>query len=199
MYRAAIAADVAALESLIEHGGDLEWSPEKVEEEPDAGLGPGPNRNAGRTPLMVAMNGGKGVGMAGGPGDIREGSEPPFREIANREPVDAIRLLLEAGADPDALTPDGEATLHLAAKAGKLDIVRVLAEMGATLDIENGDGETALQVVEEMEPRKPPPLTGALAGIPQGAQPAEVAVLLRELMGLPPAPGQASEETDDSI
>lgn len=187
-FRAAVAADVEALSLLIEHGADLSWTPE-VPDEPPAG--PFGNRTAGKTAVMVAMNGGNGVGMAGGPGDIREGTEPPFREEANREPADAVRVLLEAGADPDVLTPDGESALHLAAKAGKLDIVRVLAEAGATLDIENEDGETALQVVEKMEPREPPPLTGAQAGRKQGAQPAEVAELLRELMGVE-APPQAN-------
>jgi len=165
---------------MIEHGADLEWSPEKAEN----ASSPAANRDVGKTPLMVAMNGGKGVGMAGGPGDIREGVAPPFREKANREPVDAVQLLLAAGAEPDALTADGESALHLAAKDGKLDIVRALAENGATLDLPNADGKTALEVVEAMPPREPPPLTGALAGEPQGAQPAEVAALLRELMGL---------------
>lgn len=178
-FRAAIAADVAALELLIEHGADLEWSPEAAE----GGGGPMANRNVGKTPLMVAMDGGKGVGMAGGPGDIREGRAPPFREEANRNPADAVRLLLEAGADPDAVTPkEGESALHLAAKDGKLDIIRILADAGAKLDLENAEGETALAVVEKMPPREPPPLTGAQAGIPQGAQPAEVAEVLRELM-----------------
>ena len=178
-FRAAIAADVAALELLIEHGADLEWSPERAE---GAG-GPMANRNVGKTPLMVAMDGGKGVGMAGGPGDIREGRPPPFREEANRNPADAVRLLLAAGANPDAVTPDkGESALHIAARDGKLDIIEILAEAGATLDLENADGETALEIVEKMPPREPPPLTGAQAGTPQGAQPAEVAELLRELM-----------------
>jgi hypothetical protein len=131
---------------------------------------------------MVALNGGKGVGMAGGPGDIREGAAPPFREISNREPLDAVELLLEAGANADALSSNGESALHIAAKDGKLEIVRALAAGGASLDIKNGDGLTALEVVEKMPPREAPPLAGALAGEEQGAQPAEVAALLRELM-----------------
>ena len=189
LFRAAVAADVETLALLIEHGGDVSWSPDAPEGEGGGGFGP---RLVGRTPLMVAMNGGKGVGMAGGPGDIREGLKPPFREEANREPLDAMRIILDAGADPDAVTPDGESALHLAAKDGKLDEIRLLADAGATLDLPNGDGETALEVVDAMEPREPPPTTGAQAGIEQGAQPAEVAVLLRELMGLDPANAQAS-------
>ena len=72
-------------------------------------------------PMMVAMDGGKGVGMAGGPGDIREGAEPPFREVSNRKPVDAVKLLLEAGADANAKSDEGDTALHLAAFDGKLD------------------------------------------------------------------------------
>jgi hypothetical protein len=166
---------------LIAHGADLEWSPTPVDggEPPD---GPPGGGTAGKTPLMVAMNGGKGVGMAGGPGDIREGAEPPFREISNRDPLEAVDLLLEAGANPNAVTPTGESALHQAATDGKLDIVRTLAAGGADLDLKNGDGLTALQVVEKQEPRPPPPPAGALAGVEQGAQPVEVAALLRELM-----------------
>ncbi|HEX7000028.1 MAG TPA: ankyrin repeat domain-containing protein [Gammaproteobacteria bacterium] len=102
--------------------------------------------------------------------------------MSNRNPLDAVKLLLEAGADPNAKTPEGQSVLHLAATEGKLDIVRALAEGGADLQIKNGDGLTALQVVEKQEPRPPPPPAGALAGEEQGAQPAEVAALLRELM-----------------
>ena len=178
-FRAAVAADVEAMKLLIAHGADLEWSPSATGDGPPMGPGGG---TVGKTPLMVAMNGGKGVGMAGGPGDIREGAEPPFREVANRSPVDAVTLLLEAGANPDAVTPDGDSALHLAAFDGKLDIVRALAAGGANLSLKDGAGKTALEVVAAQPPRPPPPPAGALAGIEQGAQPAEVAALLRELM-----------------
>jgi len=194
LFRAAVAADVEALKMLIEHGGDVEWRPEAQGDGPMGGFGP---RTIGRSPLMVAMYGGKGVGMAGGPGDIREGRAPPFREKSNREPIDAMQVLLEAGADVDAVTDEGESVLHFAAMDGKLDVIRMLADAGATLDLKNNDGKTALEIVEGMEPREPPPLTGAQAGADVGAQPVEVAALLRELMGLDPvevdaADGQAS-------
>jgi ankyrin repeat protein len=188
-FRAAIAADVDALTLLIEHGGDLDWRPVAAEGEGGGGFGP---KTIGRTPLMVAMFGGKGVGMAGGPGDIREGRAPPFREEGNRDPAAAVKLLLDAGADPDALSDNDLAAIHLAAEEGKLDIIRLLADAGADLEIQAGNGKTALRIVEGMEPREPPPLTGAMAGRDQGAQPAEVAALLRELMGLDTSTAQAS-------
>jgi ankyrin repeat protein len=176
-FRAAVAADVEGMKLMIAKGADLEWSPKQ-------GDGPRPPGGGvvGRTPLMVAMNGGKGVGMAGGPGDIREGAKPPFREVSNRDPVDAVKLLLEAGANANAKTPDGDSALHWAAFDGKPDIVRALAAGGADLNLKDASGRTALQVVESQAPRPPPPTTGALVGTEQPAQPAEVAALLRELM-----------------
>jgi ankyrin repeat protein len=175
-YRAAVAADVESLKLMLKYDPDLEWTPPAIDGGPRQF-----NNNIGKTPLMVAMNGGKGVGMAGGPGDIREGMAPPFREVSNRNPVDAVKLLLEAGANPNAKTPDGDTALHLAAFAGKLDIVRALVEGGADMNVKDAAGKTALQVVMEQPPRPPPPPAGAQLDGEMPAQPAEVAELLREL------------------
>ncbi len=176
-FRAAVAADVETMALLIAHGADVEWSPESV-----AGAArPAINANVGRTPLMVAMNGGRGVPMAGGPGDIREGRAPPFREPANRNPADAVRLLLDAGADSDALAPDGSAAIHQAARSGRLEVIRVLAEGGATIDLPNREGLTALEIAESAPAdQRPPP--AVIPNEPTPASPVEVAALLRELM-----------------
>lgn len=184
-YRAAIAADVAALELLIEHGADVEWTPEPMEDGPR-----GANGNVGKSPLVAAMNGGKGVGMAGGPGDIREGEDPPFREAANREPVDAMRVLLAAGADPNRPTANDSTLLHDAARARNLEVIRLLAEYGIVLDAPNGDGLTALDIAEGRRAEgagreRGPGGPGAfLAGGPETDRPSteEVAALLRDLM-----------------
>jgi ankyrin repeat protein len=190
-FRAAVAGDVEAMKLLIEHGADIEWRPEQQDGEQVGGLFG--NRTIGKTPLMVAMNGGRGVGMSGGPGDVRDGAPAPFREISNREPVDAMRLLLEAGADPDAVTPDdGESALHMAAEGGLTEIVDLLAEYGATLDLTNADGKTALDIVEAQEPRVEVP-AGALRDTRERAQPAEIAEQLRELMGISPAQASLQE------
>jgi ankyrin repeat protein len=175
-YRAAVAADVEALKLMLPYDPDFAWIPTSIKTGPRQ-----PGDTGGKTALMVAMDGGKGVGMAGGPGDIREGTEPPWREVGNRNPVDAVTVLLQAGADPDAKTPAGDSALHLAAFAGKLAIVRALVEGGADIDLKDGAGKTALQVVSEQAPRPPPPTAGALVDAERPAQPAEVAALLREL------------------
>jgi hypothetical protein len=130
---------------------------------------------------MVALTGGKGVGMAGGPGDIREGTEPPFREVSNRNPVDAVKTLIEAGADVNAKSDEGDTALHLAAFDGKLDLVRALVAGGANLDAKDAAGLTALQVVEKQPPRPPRVTVGAATDFEERAQPKEVAALLREL------------------
>jgi len=177
-FRAAVAADVEALKLLIAHGANLEWKPKKADGGPRDTFGP---KLAGKTPLMVAMNGGKGVGMAGGPGDIREGVEPPFREISNRKPADAVQVLLKAGADVNAKSDEGDTALHLAAFDGKLEIVRTLAAGGANLDAKDAAGLTALQVVDKQPPRPPRVTVGAATDFDEHAQPKEVAALLREL------------------
>jgi uncharacterized protein len=177
-YRAAVAADVDALRLMLAYDPDFAWIPESIKTGPRQ-----PGNTGGKTALMVAMDGGKGVGMAGGPGDIREGIAPPFREPGNRNPADAVTLLLEAGADPDAKTPDGDTALHLAAFAGKMTIVRALVEGGADMNVKDAAGKTALQVVSEQQPRPPRPTAGALVDGEMPAQPTEVADLLRGLAG----------------
>jgi ankyrin repeat protein len=191
-FRAAVAGDVEAMQLLIEHGADIHWRPSALEGEETGGFFG--NRTIGKTALMVAMNGGRGVGMSGGPGDVRDGAPAPFREISNREPVDAMRVLLEAGADPDAVTPEDEETaLHMAAEGGLMEIVDLLAEFGATLDLQNAEGKTALDIVEAQEPREEQPGQGALVDRRVRAQPAEIAARLRELMGMSPAQASLQE------
>jgi ankyrin repeat protein len=189
-YRAAVAADVDALELLIEYGADVEWTPEPSAEGDGAnGAPPAMGRREPRSPLAAAMNGGKGVGMAGGPGDIREGEAPPFREIANRNPADAMAVLLAAGADPNRGTGNESTLLHDAARARMIDVIEVLAEHGAELDALNGDGLTALDFAEGRRAEGAP--AEESGGPPPGApmqadddRPTmeQVAAKLRELM-----------------
>jgi uncharacterized protein len=178
LFRAAVAADVEALKLLTAHGANLEWKPKKAEGGPRDTFGP---KLAGKTPLMVALSGGKGVGMSGGPGDIREGAEPPFREVSNRKPVDAVQVLIKAGADVNAKSDEGDTALHLAAFDGKIELVRALAAGGANLDAKDAAGLTALQVVEKQAPRPPRVTVGAATDFDEHAQPKDVAAVLREL------------------
>src|SRR5687767_8454433 len=208
-YRAALQSDVESLKVLIAHKADLEQSPSATtaptgadappDDAPAAGRGRG-NPNAGRTPAMVAMTGGRGPGMTGGPGYIRDGAVP-YREPGSRKGDDAFKLLIESGANPNAKAPDGQTLLHQVARAGNLELIRTLAAAKVDFEQKNNDGLTALDVAEGKRPagaapagpgrgRGAPPAggRGGRGGGRGAATPQDVAKLLRELMGLPPAP-----------
>jgi ankyrin repeat protein len=184
-YRAAIASDVDALKLMIARGAQIEWTPVEFKAAGGEG-GRGANANVGKTPIMVAMAGGKGAGLAGGPGFTRLGL-PPFREASNRDPVEALKVLLDAGADVNAKAPDGNTALHQAVTARKPELIDVLVKAGAKFDIKNRDGLTPLELAEKPE--------GAARGDAQDpnqirekrATRAEIIVQMRQVMGLPPA------------
>jgi ankyrin repeat protein len=184
-FRAALASDVEALKLMIARGAQLELSPVEVKKEGARGGGRG-NANVGRTPVMVAINGGRGAALAAGPGFERLGA-PPFREASNREPLDAVKVLLEAGANPNAKAPDGSTPLHAAVTARQVPIIKALVAAGAKLDAVNRDNQTPLLLAE-----KPAPATPAgNNNDPNRYRPKqntreEVIAALRELMGLGP-------------
>jgi ankyrin repeat protein len=158
-YRAAVAADVEVLKLLLAKGAKIEWSPAEVKPKDGKRAGPGTNGNAGQTPLMAALKGGKGPPISGGPGYTRNGP-PPFREPGTRDPVEAMKLLLAAGANPNAKTSDGATPLHQAVQAKQVAIIRTLAAAGASLDAVNKDNKTPLQLAEAL-PKEAPKDTGA--------------------------------------
>jgi len=202
-FRAAVAADVEALKVMVGHGVKLDQMP-PVEAEPERKPGDitvggrRPNPNAGRTAAYVAMTGGRGPAMTGGPAYIRDGA-PPYREPGSRKPEDALAVLLDAGANPNAKSPDGTTLLHQAARLGNLEMIRALAKAKVDFTQKNDDGFTALDVAEG---KKAASGAGARAGGPpgggrgrgRGASQQDVAKLLRELMGLPPAPPSTNAE-----
>ncbi len=57
--------------------------------------------------------------------------------------------LLEHGADPDLVTPEGDTPLLLAARCEKERVVRVLVERGARRDIRDAKGKTAYEIALE--------------------------------------------------
>ena len=154
-YRAAVAADVEALKLMIAKGAKVEWSPAEVKKEGRGGAGRGMNGNVGKTPIMMALNGGRGAAFAAGPGFDRLGA-PPFREESNREPLEAIKVLLAAGADPNAKDPAGASMLHQAVTARQVAVIRELVAKGAKLDAVNKDNLTPLLLAEKPEPPPPP-------------------------------------------
>jgi ankyrin repeat protein len=206
-YRAAVASDVEVLKLMIAHGAKLEWSPAEVKKDGKP-AGRGMNASVGKTPLMVALVGGRGASFAAGPGFDRQGP-PPFREASSREPIDAVKVLLEAGADPNVKAPDGSTPLHQAVRAKQVAIIRTLVAAGAKLDAVNKENLTPLQVAEGPEPKLTP--IEMMMMDPNEYKPKRdtkeaVIAVLRELMGLgpndptpvpPPLPADPGKKGDE--
>ena len=215
-YRAAIASDVEAITLMLARGAQIEWSPKEVKKEGDSGSGGGggggrgANANVGKTPLMMTMVGGRGAPFGGGPGFNRTGP-PPFRESADRAPINAVKTLLAAGADPNVKAPDGSTPLHQAVQARQVPIIRALVAAGAKLDAVNKDNLTPLLLAEKPEGGGGRGANAANMD-PDVYQPPrntkeEVIGALRELMGLgpndpapvpPPLPDPPKTEKKDS-
>ena len=83
----------------------------------------------------------------------RYGVTPLFLACSNGNAA-MIRLLLDAGADPNSEDPTGETALMEAARVGTLDAVKLLLERGAELDAKDpAFQQTALMVaVRENHP-----------------------------------------------
>jgi ankyrin repeat protein len=191
-FRASIAADVEVLKLMIRHGAQLEWSPAEVKKKKEgddtaaAAGGRGLNANVGKTPAMMVMTGGRGAPFAAGPGFERL-IAPPFREPSNRDPAEALKVLLDAGANPNAKTADGATLLHQAVTARRTDMIRALAAAGAKFDAVNKENLTPLLLAEKPEP--PPPAgnnNDSRAFRPRRDSREEVIATVRELMRLGP-------------
>jgi uncharacterized protein len=207
-YRAATAADVEILKLLLAKGAQLEWSPPKVDAKDGKKVGPATNANVGKTPLMAAIKGGTGAPVQGGPGYSRSGP-PPFREPGSREPIEALQLLLTAGANANAKAPDGSTPLHQAVQARQVAMIRALAAAGASLSAVDKDNLSPLAMAEKQ--KKTPEVLSVMGDPGAYHRPRDsnedVIAALRDLMHLgpddpvpaPPAPvtkkdGDAKEQ-----
>jgi hypothetical protein len=109
-----------------------------------------------QTPLMVAS----GVGIFG------LGNSPG----TNAEAFEAVKLLVELGADVKAVDDHGETALHGAALRGANDVVELLVKEGASLTATNSKGWTPLVIADGVH------YTFTIKSTPH------TAVLLRQLM-----------------
>jgi len=187
-YRAASAADVEVLKLLLAKGAKIDWSPSQIKTEA-TGRGAAGGRGGGTadyTPLMVAMKGGQGASFAAGPGFSRLVA-PPFREPGVRDPLEAVKVLLAAGADPNTKASDGSTPVHQAVQAQQVPMIRTLVAAGAKLDAANKDKLTPLGLAEKLKSTPVPPSTTNAEE--EGYRPKknsreEVVAALRELMHL---------------
>ncbi|HSR09670.1 MAG TPA: hypothetical protein VLM42_21240, partial [Bryobacteraceae bacterium] len=149
-----------------------------------------PNPNVGKTPIMAAMKGGLGAPFAAGPGFTRLGP-PPFREPGSRDPLEATKILLAAGANPNAKAPDGTTPLHQAVQLQQVGLIRALAAAGASLNAVNKDNLIPLAAAEKLKDMTPAEFSISLgmdadAYHPKRDSRAEVIAALRDLMHLGP-------------
>ena len=101
LYRAAKSMDLPAMRLLVAKGAD-----------PSLGIADN------STPLMVAS------GLGARP---RGGEEDVIEKAGRADPVDVIKLFVEAGADIDVINDLGNTALHYAAQTGATRIVEYLA------------------------------------------------------------------------
>ena len=94
----------------------------------------------GTTPLMAALKGGSTRG--------RSGIEVEDPEEETRLALEAVKLVVELGADVNAADQAGDTGLHMAAAGGLNAVVQFLADGGAKLDVKNKGGQTPLAMTD---------------------------------------------------
>jgi len=119
LYRAVRAIDLASVKLLM-----------------DAGANPSLALKDGSTPLMAAA----------GLGAPRGGDEEVTEAGDRNDPVDVMKLLVEKGADVNAVNDVGMTPMHYAVQRGSDRIVEYLASKGARFDIKNKQGRTAAEI-----------------------------------------------------
>jgi ankyrin repeat protein len=119
-YRAVKAADLTVMRMLLDKGANARLAIKD-----------------GSTPLMLAAGG----------GPPRAQEDEVVDKAGRADPVEVVKMILDAGADINAVNVNQENTaLHLAALKGNDKVVQYLISRGARVDIKNKLGKTAGEV-----------------------------------------------------
>ena len=118
-YRAVKAADLTVMRMLLDQGA-----------------------NAG----IAIKNGGTPLMLAAGGGPARAQEEEVVDKTGRADPIEVIKMVLDAGADINAVNDQQNSALHLAALRGNDKVVQYLASRGAKLDVKNKQGKTPAEV-----------------------------------------------------
>ena len=162
-WRAAYAADVAAMKLLVSYGADpaiptVKMFSRRSPEDPAAGadksgLPPVPVGGPGATPLHAAAGPGYAMGFAGN-----------SHHVAPTGMLPAVKYLVEElGSDVNAVDHDGNSIVHHAASRGDTEMVRYLVSKGADVKKINRSGQTTIDVANgPVQRTQPYPETIAL-------------------------------------
>lgn len=131
LFRAAQTLDREAMDALLEAGADANRG--RAED--------------GMTPLMVV----EAAGVRGRRRTLDEGPPPPTAA----QITDAMKSLLQHGANPNQRNKAGYTVAHLAADNGDEAVVKWLGANGADLTIVNPAGDTPLDLLSESKNARP--------------------------------------------
>ena len=164
LQRAAADADLEVMRLLLDAGAD----PNRVTPAQE-GLYAGDRDGAwgGNLALLEALRAGTSATR-----------KLAYRSVEPRDSFEAVKLLLDKGADVNRADLAGVTALHVAARESDPDLIQMLVDRGAKLDRKDEYDKTPLDWTAET-----PSGAGGLTILP--ARP-EAAALLRKLMGLPP-------------
>jgi ankyrin repeat protein len=93
--------------------------------------------------ILLLLLSSRSQGMESVPEDNQD-SFPSLIKATYAGNVEAIKRLLEKGADINQRDASGDTSLILAARFGKLGVVKILLEKGADINATNRRGDTAL-------------------------------------------------------
>jgi ankyrin repeat protein len=136
MLLAAASQDVTAMEKLLQHGADPFKGTVIDKESFQIEIREHSSENqviGNATPLMVAV----GMGRR---------NRDDFTQAQEQQALKAARMLVDLGADINAVTATGWTPLHAAAFIGADTLVSYLVEKGARVNIKNGCGQTPLSL-----------------------------------------------------
>jgi ankyrin repeat protein len=110
----------------------------------DAGADPALTNTEGTTPLMAAA----GLTQVQGPRARRGDVSQFYSNWGEEDSLQAIKLLVQGGADVNVVNDAGQTALHAAAYMGANSVVAFLVERGAKLDAQDAQGQTPFRIAE---------------------------------------------------
>ena len=100
----------------------------------------------GANPNVAIKNGGTPLMLAAGGGPPRAQEDEVVDKAGRADPVEVVKIILDAGADINAVNDQQNTALHLAALRGNDKVVQYLMSRGARPEVKNKQGKTPAEV-----------------------------------------------------